>query len=623
MMGKFKKSRMTLLAANSAAVLLFGVAGSAYATSGFTAHNTGIVTHMRVNGGAAAQSTVRRDAQSASVRVVSATVNGNTLKITLSGDLQYNIVNFDAFTVLDDGNTDVVTNATMAGRTLTLTLTSAVSSGDTVTVGYTPSGWYDLTDANGNKVAAFSHVAVTNTTNGSNSSGNASTNTTNGTNSSGNASNSSGNGSTNSGVALPTPVRAVVNGRTLTVMFSRTLRTGPADPNSLIVRDASHTESVIRATAKGIVLTLTLMGAVSSGDTVTVGYSPTGSHDLTNTSGGKVAAFLNMVVTNKTKSAPSTIHNNQTVKGNWRMVGTSPHLGQGAGSYYTNATNNVQVLTTVNGVLYAGTEDGVFSFSKGAWHLIGSSRGVDTGTLLYAFGSLFATFRSLGLAFFDDKKSTWYVDKIQNMDAGSLSVIGETLYAATDKGVFALQSNGSWRMMGSSAKLSAVGRLTNVGGQLYADAQSPSSDGTRDLYVYRNGTWQALGTVNSYYYPVHSINAVVRYDNTLYAATDNGVFAYSGEPWSRSIKGTWTQVGLDNLPVNTLLVMKGVLYAGTTGNLSQGGVYALKSGSWVQVGPSIDLDSRHDLSAEVHTLTGLHGVLYAGTSWGVYSFNPR
>ena len=599
---KSKQSRMKWLTANGAVALLFGVAGSAYAASGSVAHNTGLVTRALANVGVTAQSTVRRDAQGASVTVVRATVNGNTLTITFSGDLQYNVVNFNAFTVLDNGNTDIVTNATMTGRTLTLTLTSGVSSGDKVTVGYTPSGWYDLTDANGNKVAAFSNVTVTNTTNGSNSSGNT---------------------SSGSGVALPAPVSAVVNGRTLTVTFSRTLRSGPADPNAFIVQDASHTESVIRATAKGGVLTLVLMGAVSFGDTVTVGYSPTGSHDLTNTSGGKVAAFLNMVATNKTKSAPSTIHNNQTLKGNWRMVGTSPYLGQGSGLYDTNATNNVQALTTINGVLYAGTEDGVFSFSKGAWHLIGSSRGVDTGTLLYAFGSLFATFRSLGLAFFDDKKSTWYVDKIQNMDAGSLSVIGETLYAATDKGVFALQSNGSWRMMGSSAKLSAVGRLTNVGGQLYADAQSPSSDGTRDLYVYRNGTWQALGTVNSYYYPVHSINAVVRYDNTLYAATDNGVFAYSGEPWSGSIKGTWTQVGLDSLPVNTLLIMKGVLYAGTTGNLAQGGVYAFKSGSWVQVGPSIDLSSGHDLSAEVHTLTSFHGVLFAGTAWGVYSFSPK
>ncbi len=599
---KSKQSRMKWLTANGAVALLFGVAGSAYAASGSVAHNTGLVTRALANVGVTAQSTVRRDAQGASVTVVRATVNGNTLTITFSGDLQYNVVNFNAFTVLDNGNTDIVTNATMTGRTLTLTLTSGVSSGDKVTVGYTPSGWYDLTDANGNKVAAFSNVTVTNTTNGSNSSGNT---------------------SSGSGVALPAPVSAVVNGRTLTVTFSRTLRSGPADPNAFIVQDASHTESVIRATAKGGVLTLVLMGAVSFGDTVTVGYSPTGSHDLTNTSGGKVAAFLNMVATNKTKSAPSTIHNNQTLKGNWRMVGTSPYLGQGSGLYDTNATNNVQALTTINGVLYAGTEDGVYSFSKGAWHLFGSSRGISIAALGNVDGTLVATISYMGVAYF--RHGNWYAfNPIQNMNVASFIDVGGVLYGGTDKGVYTRQrQTGAWRMIAPSAKLSAVGHLTNVGGQLYADAQSPSSDGSRDLYVYRNGTWQALGTLNSYYYPVHSINAVARYDHTLIAATDNGVFAYSGEPWSSSIKGTWTQVGLDSLPVNTLLFMKGVLYAGTTSNLAQGGVYAFKSGSWVQVGPSIDLNAGHDLSAEVHALTSLHGVLYAGTAWGVYSFSPR
>ena len=622
-MGKSKKTHMTLLAANSAAVLLFGVAGSAYATSGFAVHDTGIVTHMLANGGAAAQSIVRRDAQGASVTVVRATVNGNTLAITFSGDLQFNVVNFDAFTVLDNGNTDVVTNATMTGRTLTLTLTSGVSSGDAVTVGYTPSGWYDLTDANGNKVAAFSNVRVTNTTNGSKSIGSTSSGSGSTSSGSGNTSNGSGNTSSSSGVALPAPVSAVVNGRTLTVTFSRTLRSGPADPNAFIVQDASHTESVIRATAKGRVLTLTLMGAVSSRDRVTVGYSPTGSNDLTNTGGGKVAAFWNRVVTNKTKSAPSTIHNNQTLKGNWRMVGPSPHLGQGNGAYDTNATNTVQVLTTINGVLFAGTEDGVFSFSKGAWHLFGSSRGANIAALGNVDGTLVATISSMGVAYF--RHGTWYAfNRIQNMKVVSFVDVGGVLYGGTDKGVYTTQRQTSaWRMIAPSAKLSSVGHLMNVGGQLYADAQSPSSHGARDLYVYRNGTWQALGTPNSYYYPVHSINAVVRYGHTLIAATDNGVFAYSGEPWSGSVKGTWTQVGLDSLPVNTLLVMKGVLYAGTTSNLEQGGVYAFKSGSWIQVGPSIDLNAGHDLSAEVHTLTSLHGVLYAGTSWGVYSFSPR
>jgi hypothetical protein len=107
----------------------------------------------------------------------------------------------------------------------------------------------------------------------------------------------------------------------------------------------------------------------------------------------------------------------------------------------------------------------------------------------------------------------------------------------------------------------------------------------------------------------------------LYAATDNGVYAFGQGSFSLATHGTWKDAGLDNIDVNTLLVMKGVLYAGTTGDLENGGVYELRGGAWSQVGPSINLNSAYDASGEVHALAGLNGVLYAGTAWGVYAYH--
>lgn len=303
----------------------------------------------------------------------------------------------------------------------------------------------------------------------------------------------------------------------------------------------------------------------------------------------------------------------------WTMVGTEAYLSGGNSQDYTDASNKVTDLVTDGGVLYAGTQDGVYALQKGAWHLVGSSRGFDTGSLISAYGTLFATFAGIGVAFFTH--GAWYqAGKSQKMNAGPLAVVGHTLYAGTDKGVFDLQANGSWRAVGSAMKLTSASFLANLGGRLYADGTSPIAQGSNDLYVDNGGKWQAVGGgLGSYFSPL-SVSALVRYDGTLYAATDNGVYAYTGNPANPSTKGTWKEVGLDSIAVNSLLIRKGVLYAGTTGDLNNGGVYAFKAGSWKQVGPSFNLKNGYDASADVHSLADLNGVLYAGTDWGVYSF---
>ncbi|MHB1627957.1 MAG: SwmB domain-containing protein [Bacilli bacterium] len=93
-----------------------------------------------------------------------AAVDGRTLTITFSGNLQASMLDFNAFTVRDGTNTDAVINAAVKSDRITLTLASAVSAGDTVTVGYSPVGSDRLIDVNGDAVPAFSNKAVTNDT---------------------------------------------------------------------------------------------------------------------------------------------------------------------------------------------------------------------------------------------------------------------------------------------------------------------------------------------------------------------------------------------------------------------------------------------------------------------------
>ena len=102
----------------------------------------------------------------------SATVIGDRLTLTFSKFLDGNSVpGSSAFTATVDGTARSVDAVAVQDDTVTLTLASAVASGETVTVGYTaPTGANasPLQDAAGNQVAGFTDQAVTNTTTSSN-----------------------------------------------------------------------------------------------------------------------------------------------------------------------------------------------------------------------------------------------------------------------------------------------------------------------------------------------------------------------------------------------------------------------------------------------------------------------
>ena len=105
----------------------------------------------------------------------------------------------------------------------------------------------------------------------------------------------------------PTVSVASVDGATLTITFSETLDTAERpDKSAFGVSEAGASRGVDTVSVSGSVVTLTLVTAVSSGDTVAVDYTaPTGESAarLQDLVGNAAASFTGQAVTNNTPAA--------------------------------------------------------------------------------------------------------------------------------------------------------------------------------------------------------------------------------------------------------------------------------------------------------------------------------
>ncbi|MYA50322.1 MAG: hypothetical protein F4Y25_06260 [Chloroflexi bacterium] len=95
--------------------------------------------------------------------VESAAVTGSSLKLTFNENLEAQNPGASAFTVTVDGSNRTVSVVSISGSTVTLTLASAVTSGQTVTVSYTKPATNPL-KGDGFEVETFSSQPVTNDT---------------------------------------------------------------------------------------------------------------------------------------------------------------------------------------------------------------------------------------------------------------------------------------------------------------------------------------------------------------------------------------------------------------------------------------------------------------------------
>ena len=180
-----------------------------------------------------------------------------------------------------------VTEVTVSGKTATLTLSTEVLFGDTVTLTYAPPATDPLQDAEENKVAAFSDRPVNNST-----------------------------------VDDPPPKLvaqpdgAVVDRLLLVLTFDEDLDPGsvPSGTGGFTLElrrgdppvPVSTPPAVTEVTVSGKTATLTLSTAVLFGDTVTLTYAPPATNPLQDAEENRVAAFSDQAVRNDTAQGPAT-----------------------------------------------------------------------------------------------------------------------------------------------------------------------------------------------------------------------------------------------------------------------------------------------------------------------------
>lgn len=88
-------------------------------------------------------------------------VSASTLVITMSKLMNASIVPATTDFAVDDGAANAVTDVSISGTNVTLTLTNAVETGDTVTVAYTK-GANPLQDLSANEADSWTAQSVTN-----------------------------------------------------------------------------------------------------------------------------------------------------------------------------------------------------------------------------------------------------------------------------------------------------------------------------------------------------------------------------------------------------------------------------------------------------------------------------
>ena len=193
--------------------------------------------------------------------VQSAAVNGATLTITFDLPLQ-NVANASAFTI--SGATGVsISSTSYSGKVVTLTLSSPVSTSDTVTIAYTKPNDPPRVEARNTKDAdSFSAKSVTN-------------NTVN---------------------PAPTFSSASINavGDTLAITMSKNLLTTTAGvPTKSAFTISGGSAAITTIAVSGKTITLTLSPKADHGETITIAYTkPTGANDgkLQSKTGGHLVA---------------------------------------------------------------------------------------------------------------------------------------------------------------------------------------------------------------------------------------------------------------------------------------------------------------------------------------------
>ncbi len=193
-------------------------------------------------------------------RLLQRTVNGTTLVLTYDETLDdASVPAVGDFVVQSGGNTINVSQVSVDGSRVTLTLAAPVQPNQAVSIDYTP-GANPIQDAAGNDAAPLSGTDVT----------------------------------------PPHLTRAAVNAGTLVLTYDETLDVASAPaPGDFVVTAAGNSVGVSGVSVGGSRVTLTLATAVQANQAVTLDYTP-GANPTQDVAGNDAAALSGQAVTNNT-----------------------------------------------------------------------------------------------------------------------------------------------------------------------------------------------------------------------------------------------------------------------------------------------------------------------------------
>lgn len=270
----------------------------------------------------------------------SATANGNTLSLAYSDSL--NLAStppaVSAYSVhVNNGPALTPSSVSISADTVTLTLASAVSDGDILTVSYTVPATNRVQDLAGNTASNLSSRVVSNSTNS---------------------------------ISLAVSARTVV-GATLTLGFNEPLEGGQtpqAGDFSVLVNGNPRSVSTVPTTTDGATeLSIVLASQVATGDSVSVKYTQnaTSAHQIKDRAGLDV---LPSDGTAQTVTNNTTIISQDSPSGYWRageQNGTTFADSSGNGNTLTltpaTSPNGAQGSSGVSGDL--GPDDGAYQFN--------------------------------------------------------------------------------------------------------------------------------------------------------------------------------------------------------------------------------------------------------------------
>lgn len=204
----------------------------------------------------------------------SATGGGNKILLNYNEGLSTtNLPMNSQFSVLVGSTPNYVTNVSVSGSQVTLTLQSALTVNQNVTVSYVP-GTTGISDLNGNRAAYINLQPVSI--------------------------------SENSGTSIPEISSATINGDELTVTFSKNMQvSGSLYANQFGVRADGSSMGVQNYTLSGDILKITTSSVVKTGQTIDLSYM-SGSGTIKDLNGNVLSSFSSLSVKNLTGVSTGT-----------------------------------------------------------------------------------------------------------------------------------------------------------------------------------------------------------------------------------------------------------------------------------------------------------------------------